>query len=219
MIFFLLIVSLLSGILARDRIFSEKQGAVAVEAEHHVRQRADRLRSWHTRHVSDRPDLAGASGDTWLHLLPDTRITHDDPLIHGENFSGEPGSMAILDYRIHFENPGRYYVWVRAWSEGTEDNGLHVGIDGTWPESGARMQWCEGKGAWTWASRQRTERQHCGEERLIFLDVQEPGIHTISFSMREDGFQFDKFALSQIYEAPSGKGPDERLFKPEQRKP
>ena len=85
---------------------------------------------------------------------------------------------------------------MRAFSTGSEDNGIHVGIDGTWPESGQRMQWCEGKNDWTWASKQRTEKVHCGEPYLIFFEINKKGKHTISFSMREDGFRIDRFALS-----------------------
>ena len=32
--------------------------------------------------------------------------------------------------------------------------------------------------------------------RKIWLDIKEPGLHTIMFSMREDGFEFDKFLLT-----------------------
>ena len=65
-----------------------------------------------------------------------------------------------------------------------------------WVESGKRMQWCEGKDAWTWESKQRTEAVHCGEPYLIYLDIDRTGEHIIHFSMREDGFEFDKFLLT-----------------------
>lgn len=119
--------------------------------------------------------------------------------------------MAILHYRIYINNPGRYYVWVRAYSTGTEDNGIHVGINGEWPESGQRLQWCEGKNDWTWESKQRTQEQHCGVPELIYLDIPEAGLHDIQFSMREDGFEFDKFVLTKTYQKPSGKGPGETV--------
>jgi hypothetical protein len=120
------------------------------------------------------------------------RVTHDDKLINGENFSNQPGEMAVLHYRVQFSTPGRYYVWVRAYSSGPEDNSIHAGLDGVGPASGARMQWCESKNAWRWESRQRTEKNHCGEPGKIYLDVTTAGWHTVSFSMREAGFQFDQ---------------------------
>lgn len=190
--------------------FREKDGFVMVEAENFISQHADDTRKWHIIDAGFSENIQGftenyfssASGEKYLMLLPDTRVTHGDKLIHGENFTNEPGKMAILDYSVYFENPGKYYVWVSAYSTGPEDNGLHVGINGQWPESGARMQWCEDKNQWTWASKQRTKEVHCGVERLIYLDIPSAGLHTISFSMREDGFRFDRFALTKEYIQP-----------------
>ncbi len=191
---------------------------VAVEAEHFWKQTHTETRAFHLTAVDSTPDIqpdgdpphvAGASGGAYLEILPDTRRTHGDKLIRGTNFSPDPGKMAVLHYKIHFQTTGRYYVWVRAHSTGPEDNGLHVGIDGTWPESGQRMQWCEGKRSWRWDSKQRTEKVHCGEPYKIFVDVKESGEHTITFSMREDGFEFDKFFMTtqREFSRPSGTGP------------
>ena len=121
-------------------IFAEKDGLVAVEAEHFFQQTNSEKRAFHlttSRQTSDiKPDgyaahVAGASGGAYLEILPDTRRRHDDKLQRGVNFSPEPGKMAVLSYNVHFEKTGRYYVWVRAYSTGSEDNGLHVGLDGT----------------------------------------------------------------------------------------
>src|SRR6056297_1619500 len=183
-------------------VFGSNDGVIAVEAEHFYRQSADETRKFYLTHADHRPQvspdgdpahLAGASGGAYLEILPDTRRTHDDKLQRGKNFSPQPGQMAVLHYKVHVETPGRYYVWVRAFSTGTEDNGLHVGINGRWPESGQRLQWCQGKRSWRWESKQRTEQEHCGEPHKIFLEITEPGVHTIQFSMREDGFEFDKW--------------------------
>ena len=155
------------------------------------------------------PHFSSASGKAYLEILPDTRTNHDEELIHGVNFSNEPGKIAILNYVVFINTPGKYYVWVRAFSTGTEDNGIHVGLDGEWVSSGQRMQWCDGKDRWTWASKQRTADVHCGVEKLIFLEIKEMGIHTISFSMREDGFEFDKWIMEQAYKEPQGPGFEE----------
>ncbi|PZX56796.1 hypothetical protein [Algoriphagus chordae] len=184
----------------------ELQGNIVVEAENFSRQNRTEKRQWYVTTKQNTaavlPDKDGnhtkeASKQAYLEILPDTRVTHEDELIQGENFSNEAGEMAIVSYEVNFTNPGRYYVWVRAFSTGTEDNGIHVGIDDSWPPSGQRMQWCEGKNAWTWASKQRTKEEHCGVPHQIYLDVENTGIHTIQFSMREDGFEFDQFLLTQ----------------------
>ncbi|MBX2815542.1 MAG: hypothetical protein KTR24_06085 [Saprospiraceae bacterium] len=197
--------------------FVEQRGIVSVEAEHYQRQYKDQVRRWYLMDGSmdlalrdvDTSVHASASNGAYLEILPDTRTNHDEKLIRGENFSNEPGLLAILDYRIRFSTPGRYYVWVRAHSTGSEDNGIHVGLNGDWPEHGQRMQWCEGKHSWHWESKQRTKEKHCGVPQQIYLDITEPGIHTVSFSMREDGFEFDKFILSQHYRSPQEAGPAE----------
>ncbi len=185
---------LLTCLAATAQDPTEPDASLEVEAERFDRQTLTEVRKWET--VSTGAHADGASGGAYVEVLPDTRRTHEDRLIRGENFTNEPGTMAVLEYDVAITNPGRYFVWVRAYSTGTEDNGIHVGIDGSWPDSGRRMQWCEGKNAWTWASKQRTDEQHCGVPGLIWLDISEPGRHTVMFSMREDGFKMDAWALS-----------------------
>lgn len=201
-----------------ETVFAERGGMVAVEAEHFFRQTKMDVRSWQLT-TKDRtpkvtPDgdpshVAGASNGAYLEILPDTRRTHADKLIRGTNFAPQAGQMGILEYKIHFSTPGRYYVWVRAHSTGSEDNGLHVGVDGQWPATGQRLQWCAGKRSWFWESKQRTEAQHCGEAYKIYIDIDKPGEHTIAFSMREDGFEFDKFIMTtrRDFARPEGAGP------------
>ncbi len=203
----------------QDLVFAEKDGLLAVEAEHFFEQTQTDKRAFYLTNADEKPAIepdgdpahvAGASGGAYLEVLPDTRRTHGDKLIRGTNFSPDAGKMAVLSYKVNITTPGRYYVWVRAFSTGSEDNGLHVGLDGEWPASGQRLQWCEGKRTWRWDSKQRTEKQHCGEPHKIFLDIKEPGEHTIHFSMREDGFEFDKWLMTtdRNYKRPKGIGPD-----------
>ena len=211
-------------------ITSNQDGSIAIEGEHFTAQRNDDVRRWYRlSQDGELPELAGAgdptrwvrsddaaansaSGRQFVRILPDTRKTHADKLIRGENFSPEPGKLAVLDYQVRFPAAGRYYVWARAFSTGTEDNGLHVGMDGTWPESGQRMQWCDGKGKWTWNCAQRTDANHCGEAMQIWLDVETPGMHTVSVCMREDGFALDKLFLTRdIQRRPEGEGPPMRM--------
>ena len=206
----------------KDLVFAEKDGLVAVEAEHFAKQEFNEKRSFHLvtsksekfqGQDGDPRHLEGVSGGAYLEVLPDTRRTHGDRLIGGENFSNQPGQLAVISYRVHFSNPGRYYVWVRAYSTGSEDNGLHVGMDGQWPQSGQRLQWCEGKHTWRWESKQRTAEKHCGVPHQIYLDVKQAGIHTIQFSMREDGFEFDRWLMTKTknFSRPPGTGPPTRI--------
>ncbi|MEM6770089.1 MAG: hypothetical protein AAF597_05845, partial [Bacteroidota bacterium] len=152
-------------------VATEVEGYVFVEAERYKTWGKTKIRKWRKVKVGkttpkrladpDPNHAATASGGAYLEALPDTRVTHDDELIVGTNFSNEPGKIAIIGYPIRFTTPGRYFVWVRAYSTGTEDNGIHVGLNFEWPASGQRIQWCEGKNQRTWASKQRTDAVHC----------------------------------------------------------
>lgn len=206
------------SIVKSDVVFLEENGELAVEAEHFLKQTKTDTRAFHLVHADaipkiepdgDPAHLAGASANAYVEILPDTRRTHDDKLTTGINFAPAPGKMAVLHYPVYFQTVGTYYVWVRAYSTGSEDNGLHVGLDGEWPESGQRLQWCKGKQTWRWESNQRTEEQHCGEPGKIFLEVAEPGLHTIHFSMREDGFEFDRWLITtdRNFKRPEDTGP------------
>lgn len=184
----------------------EQNGFLRVEAESFVAQEKTDNRRWYVTSTSQTPNVtpdgdanhaSTASGRAYLEILPDTRRTHSDQLITGVNYSNTPGQAAVLKYTVRINNPGRYYVWVRAFSTGSEDNGIHVGLNGNWPASGARMQWCDGKNTWFWNSAQRTAAVHCGVAGLIYLDIPSAGTHTITFSMREDGFEFDSFILTK----------------------
>ncbi|TWU28644.1 DUF5060 domain-containing protein [Bythopirellula polymerisocia] len=188
------------------KVHKQSQGIVVVEAEDYDAVDRQHHRKWYrtssnkTPEVKPDPDpnhAEGASGGAYLEILPDTRVTHADPLVNGVSFSNTPGQCSVLYYPVIIEKPGRYYVWVRTCCTGSEDNGLHVGIDGQWPTSGARLQFRGQHGRWQWDSRQRTEEVHTGVLGQIWLDIEEPGLHTIMFSMREDGFEFDKFLLTR----------------------
>jgi hypothetical protein len=199
-------------------VFEEKDGLLAVEAEHFFSQKVVDKRKFYLTTKDITPTIApdgdpnhvgGASNGAYLEVLPDTRRTHDDELFRGENFSNKPGTLAIVSYKIHVNNPGRYYIWVRAYSTGSEDNGLHVGVNGTWPDSGRRIQWCDGKNSWRWESKQRTKEQHCGVPHGIYLDIEKAGEHVVHFSMREDGFEFDKWLMTRDrdFKRPEDAGP------------
>jgi len=184
----------------------QSDGVLVVEAEDYDATDRDNHRKWYlttqdkTPGIKPDPDpnhAADAVGGAYLEILPDTRTNHSDPLVAGVSFSNVAGQCSVLYYPVVFTEPGRYYVWVRMCCTGSEDNGLHVGIDGSWPESGQRMQWTGKHGQWQWDSRQRTAKVHTGVLGQIWLDVDKPGLHTIMFSMREDGFEFDRFLLTK----------------------
>ncbi|MFK7891675.1 MAG: hypothetical protein AB8B63_12745 [Granulosicoccus sp.] len=140
-----------------------------------------------------------AVGNAYLELLPDYRVTHSDSFVgpDGEvGFWGAGGAGPQASYSIDFPEAGRYYVHARALSTGTEDNGLHIGLNGEWPDSGQRHQFCSAGAGWSWSSRQRdTGETACGLNNTIWITVPEPGTHTFAISAREDGFELDRVML------------------------
>ena len=191
---------------------------VTIEAEqYHAKKRNGAPRDFYrfpTSKSTPKPDpdgvhKSGAGNGQYLEILPDTRVTHNDKRRTNESSFKTGHDAPRLEYKVRIYNSGRYYVWGRAHSTGTEDNGIHVGVDGKWPSSGKAMQWCQGKHSWTWSSARRLDHNHCGNPRGLYLDLS-AGEHTIMFGMREDGFELDRFMLvkSKSYK-PSGTGPKE----------
>src|SRR5690606_23565563 len=182
-----------------DLTFAEVDGVVAVEAEHFIQQDLTLTRAFHIVStvadpgVQPDPDPAhagDASGRGYVEVLPDTRATADDPLTPGINVASTPGQHAVLSYRVRFTRAGRYYFWARTYSTGDEDNSLHVGLDGQWPQSGRSWQTVR-KHGWHWDSRRRTSRTPVGEMFSLYLDVPSAGEHIVQISMEEDGLELD----------------------------
>ncbi len=185
--------------IAADTIVAtEQNGFVIVEAEHFFSQTHTDKRAWHisdaTRQPSvgrdiDAPNFATASGGASIEVLPDEG-NNGLPVIDGVNFSDPPGQMAIVSYRIQITNPGRYYIWSRAYGTDGDDNSLHYGIDGTWPETSTRSWTFAGQKKWQWANR---HRKNPGK---IYFDIPTAGTKVVMISMREDGCELDQFVLT-----------------------
>lgn len=143
----------------------------------------------------DGPHITDADNSAYMELLPDTRVTSQDELVSGGNYWGTPGGGPTLEYVVDIPEAGTYTVWVKLYATGTEDNGIHVGINGTTPASGERIQLCGGKNRWSWTSNQRTNDNHCGVTQTVSVEVPAAGSNTITFYAREDGFEIDQFLL------------------------
>ncbi len=137
-----------------------------------------------------------ASGTEYLEVLPDYRVTHEDEF-HPSGSLWDAGRGPELTYSIDFPEAGRYFVHLRGYSTGTEDNGAHIGLNNDFPPAGRRMQWCRGKNQWAWSSAQRDSGGNgsCGREKTIYLDIPSAGTHTINIQAREDGFELDRVVM------------------------
>ena len=204
------------------RVFESSDGLLVIEAEDFLKQTLTDKRKWYitTSEIfpnvtpdSDSVHLEGISGGAYVEVLPDTRHTHDDLMVHGENFDDNPGALAILHYKVHFNTPGKYYVWLRAYSSNSEDDSYHIGLDDEWPESGLRWRTLIND-EWGWQRLRRNppELEHEPIGLLSYIDVEHAGSRELQISMREDGGEIDKIvlALDEAY-VPEGLGPNVKI--------
>jgi len=166
--------------------FAQKAGAgdlVVMEAEHYHEKQARSGHSWET--VILQHSSAGES----LKALPNNSTD-----IQEDYVSLSPQ----LRYRVIFGEPGRYYVWARARGTTSENDSLHVGLDGQALPSGKSIE--QIFDYWTWTSTRN------GGERA-YIDVPSAGEHVVDLWMREDGVTLDKLLLTTDPNfMPQGKG-------------
>jgi hypothetical protein len=200
-VLFMLGFGLTSPLLHADTRTSSDYIAIVVEAEDYsTREERWVLTDLSTPAQENDPDpnhSDQAVGQAYLELLPDMRVTHADEFGPPTAIWNQPGTGPRAEYPLYFPEAGRYYVHVRAYSTGTEDNGLHIGLDGDFPESGARLQFCTAGQGWQWSSRQRDSggMGACGAQKTIWVTVPSEGVHTFMISAREDGFEIDRIML------------------------
>jgi hypothetical protein len=203
---------------ADDLVHQEVNGTVVVEAEHYTQQRRDQIRRWYLNSAQHtppaRPDgdpvnVDGAGEGAYMEALPDTFVTDNDRAIDGINLGLHPGSVAVLCYKVNFAEPGRYYLWTRMRSDDEEDNTLNAGLDDEWPASARCLQFQKHTKAWQWGGVIRSPKGPAAPRLPAWLDVPTPGVHTVMFSMREDGCCFDRFLLTkdEQFTKPEGVGP------------
>jgi hypothetical protein len=105
-----------------------------------------------------------------MEALPDT----------GKNF-GAMGYFEAesprLDYLVDFPVAGSYELWMRASCKHANSDSVWVGIDMVTQKD---VTASFGRTGWT----------------DVWIDVKEPGVHTVSIWMREDGTMIDKFLIT-----------------------
>ena len=172
-------------------------------------------------------DPADASNSTYLEILPDRRRNDSANEEPSGGFTNTGGQVAVLTYRVFFNQTGRYYAFARARGRGPAANGLHLGIDGTWPSNdlgdNSVMRWQFPNG-WAFVNHRRGQNQHTGGVNVngvsfadsnMWIEVGEAGWHDVQVSMREDGVEIDKFMFVLNFDDGPGQddlGPDETIY-------
>lgn len=178
-------------------VYAASDGQLAIEAENFYFQNKTELRMWHLvtkNHTpaigpdSDPSHIEGASDGAYLELLPDVRQKDEDKMHSKTSISGIGGEQAVLTYMIKFPKTGKYFVWVRAIAVDGDDNTLHIGLDGKWPESSKQLTF-QGR-QWSWSNMQRDSKAP------ISIDIEKEGLHQLHVSMREDGCELDRIFIT-----------------------
>lgn len=152
-------------------------GPAVLEAEHFLASvpAADGSTQWEKR-----SDGAGFVGEGFV-AVPDA----------GRRNVPFQDTAARLDYAVHFQNPGRYYLWVRA--NGNNDGGasIHAGL-GLKPAP--------------WGTGLRTGHGRYGWTRTAAFDIDKAGGHLFSIWMCEDGAMVDRmlFTADEKFEPSPG---------------
>ncbi len=136
------------------------------------------------------PRREGCAGTGMMAALPDrgTQI--------GDAFASE---SPRLDYLINFPAKGKYAVWMRSWGANPNGDSVYFGLD---MKTTKRSLFHTGNGKLQW--------QRHGDWAI---EVDTPGLHTLSVWMREDGCAFDRLVISHDrglkIERTAGDGPAE----------
>jgi hypothetical protein len=121
---------------------------------------------------------AGYSGAGALRALPNTGASHS---------SSYETDSPRLDYNVDFTQTGTYHVWVRGWASNSDDDRVHVGIDGAGTSTADRIDGFTDAWQWSRSTRDRDDAT---------LDVTTTGPHTINVWMYRDGFRIDAILLT-----------------------
>ena len=167
--------------------FLEQSGQVVMEAENAHGNVARGGKTW-TAQTSP----AGLVGSA-LQSLPNTGSQVD---------TGYTTTTAELQYQVQFPAAGTYHVWLRGYAANSNDNAVHVGLNGAAVTTSDRMS-LPTFGAWAWF-------KSTMDGPVATLAIPGAGVHTINVWMREDGLYIDRLLLTtNTTFTPTGNGPAE----------
>ncbi|MCG3177196.1 MAG: hypothetical protein MOGMAGMI_02164 [Candidatus Omnitrophica bacterium] len=173
-----------AGSLDPDAAYTFVDGRVTAESSGYSAITATATHTW-------TQGTAGTwySGDGYLTAGPDLGNSYD---------SNISTATPRVDYKVRFDAPGTYYLWVRGYASNSGQDSVHAGLNGS-----AMFTKVNGF-AYNTASWTRTRTNVSG---YMTLNIATAGEHTVNFWMREDGFKLDKFVItSDAAYIPSGLG-------------
>jgi hypothetical protein len=139
---------------------------------------AGRQESWTVESSATESAVTGYSGLGFLHLLPGDGYTCDSTAL---------GACAIASYALTIATPGTYYVHLRLYATGTNNNSVYAGLDGT-AATGTQIS-VANDSAWHWAT-----------SASFTLAA---GAHAIGVWQREAGVRLDLVVVSSSATTPA----------------
>lgn len=169
--------------------FSTQNGRVVIEAEHFEDDRSYNNQRWAVQR-----DKSGYAGQGAIVVAPDRGVR-----IRSRYNKRSPE----VTYPVYFEEPGRYYIWMRVWADNNNSNSVHLGINGAANRSSSYIG-TDSFRQWVWT------RQRQDSDDPARIDVSSAGMKELNVWMREDGFYIDRIMLTKDRGyRPEGAGPPE----------
>ena len=147
--------------------FLEMNGMLVMEAEH----------------ATLTPGLNAVEGIEWVKVEPFDGAVGAvmQALPNMDTNAGEWTDGPALNFRVYFQNPGDYHLFVRLPVLDGRDNSVNLGLDGQVVSPDVYNS----TGQWSWT----------GARDNIVATIPEPGVHTVNVWMREDGVVVDRVML------------------------
>ncbi|WP_416399446.1 chitobiase/beta-hexosaminidase C-terminal domain-containing protein [Allohahella sp. A8] len=150
---------------------------------------------------------AAVLGQSWVPLtgsrFADGLALRAEPAGTGSYNSDYDTLSAGLEYRIRFDQPGSYAIWIRGDGPDGSSDSVHFGLNGEAIAAGKAITSFYPRGQLDWSR----YSQATGKNAVI--TIPSAGVHTFNVWMRETGFIIDRVLLTKnTGYTPSGAGPE-----------
>lgn len=172
---------------------NDHNGIVSIEVENFTDSTNIGQHTWEL--VTNPVDYSGIGA---MQVLPDNGYFA---------YTGYLTKCSRLDFAVDFIKTGKHYIWIRAYSNNSQDNVFHAGLNLVEEKTVSRIGNFDNIGQWEWIHRAASVS---GEPRTF--EVKALGVQRVSLWYGKDGAIADKIVLTTNPNyVPTGYGPDETV--------
>lgn len=139
----------------------------------------------------------GSNGQSWR-VAEDGNASGGYAMVVSDDGEGvqDFGASARMNYEFYVEDPGDYYVFLRAYGPSGGDDSAWPGIDGVSLSNGNRLDLPGGSYGWTddWDN----------ENDPPTFNAPTAGFYTLNIDQREDGSYIDQIVITKVNAQPTG---------------